>query len=443
MGKILGGYLFPHPPIIVGEIGRGEEREASKTLAGSQALARDIGQVQPSTIILITPHGPLFRDAIAISMEEELEGDFRNFGRPSLGLKFKNNRELVKRIGAEAGKEGISLLKVDRDTAEAYNIDLNLDHGTLVPLYFVDQEYRDYKLVHITYGLLTPEVLYRFGQIIQGLVKESDEEAIMIASGDLSHKLSHSGPYGYSHYGGKYDKKIVGILEGGDLRSLVDFDLDLCEKAGECALRSLLVLAGFLDKFSLESKVLSYEGPFGVGYSNAYFKIREESPYVKLAKDSLEHYIRTGQVLAIGEDLPGKLGDRYGAFVTIKIAGQLRGCIGTIGPSRANLAEEIVYNAMASGTEDPRFPPVREEELGKLEYSVDILYPPEPIDSIEELDVEKYGLIVAKDFRKGLLLPNLEGVDRVEDQVAIALNKAGIGEHEDYKMERFQVDRHI
>lgn len=445
MGKILAGYLFPHPPIIMEEIGRGEERKARKTVEGGKALARDIAQIKPTTIIVITPHGPLFRDAISISVGEKLSGDFVNFGNRSLQFSYENNIKLVSEIINQANKQNISIAEVDNSFAKAYNIDLKLDHGTLVPLYFVNKEYKDFKLIHITYGLLSPKELFDFGKIIQNLSFESDEDIIMIASGDLSHKLSDTGPYSYSPYGEQFDEMIVNLLEKGDFKAIVDFDLKLSERAGECGLRSLMILAGFLDELKIKPKVLSYEAPFGVGYSNAYFKvIEEESEYVKLAKTSLEHYVNKGKIIDIPESLSEKLlKERYGAFVTIKMNNMLRGCIGTIGPTRDCLAEEIITNAISAGTEDPRFEPITSEELPYLEYSVDILYPPESIESIEELDVKKYGVIVSKGFRRGLLLPNLEGVNTPQEQVSIALSKAGIMRHEDYKMERFQVERHF
>ncbi len=166
--------------------------------------------------------------------------------------------------------------------------------------------------------------------------------------------------------------------------------MELSEEAGECGLRSLMILGGFLDNLSFNSRVLSYEGPpFGVGYGNALFKV-EESEYVKLARNSLEYYIENEKIMEVPEDLSDKLlKERYGVFVTIKIDNNLRGCIGTIMPTRNNLAEEIIHNAIASGTEDPRFRPVTMEELPNLEYSVDILYPSEKIESIEKLDVKK------------------------------------------------------
>jgi AmmeMemoRadiSam system protein A len=162
---------------------------------------------------------------------------------------------------------------------------------------------------------------------------------------------------------------------------------------------------------------------------------------VRLARQSLEYYLRTGKVLPVPEPLPPELAGRAGAFVSIKKHGNLRGCIGTIGPTRANLAEEIIYNALAAGLEDPRFPPVTAEELPELRYSVDVLSEPEPA-TLADLDPKVYGVIVSRGRRRGLLLPDLEGIDTVEEQVAIARQKGGIGPDEPYRLERFKVTRY-
>lgn len=443
MGKILGAYLFPHPPIIVGDIGQGGEKQAQKTLDGSKSLAKDIKSKKPSTIIIITPHGPLFRDAISISVEENLRGSFSNFGRGDVYFEFENNLELVERILYETGKEDITLAPVDKEFAEDYRVDLEVDHGALVPLYFVNKEYTDYKLIHITYSLFPPEKLYDFGKILQRVVLESEEEVVFIASGDLSHKLSTDGPYAYSPAGEKFDKEIVSLFKKGDFQSITSFDLNLAEKAGECGLRSLMVMAGFLDNRIIKTEVLSYEGPFGVGYCTGRVQVGENK-YISLAKRSLEYYIKEGQIMDVPKDLDEELlKTKSGAFVTLKKNEKLRGCIGTIEPVEESLAMEIIRNAVSAGTADPRFPAVTEEELKELVYSVDVLGPTEKIVSLQELDVEKYGVIVTSGYRRGLLLPNLEGVDTVEEQIRIALAKAGIGRDEDYTLERFEVIRHI
>ena len=162
---------------------------------------------------------------------------------------------------------------------------MELDHGALVPLYFVNKEYEDFKLIHINYGLLSPKDLCKFGNIVQEAVLESKENVVMIASGDLSHKLSNEGPYAYSPYGEQFDTELVKLLKRGDFKSIVAFDLELSERAGECGLRSLMILAGFLDGFKITPEVLSYEGPFGVGYCNAKFSVVGKDEKKKIYED--------------------------------------------------------------------------------------------------------------------------------------------------------------
>lgn len=468
MGKILGAYISPHPPIIIEEIGRGEVARAEKTVEGVKKLAEDIKAKKPTTIIVITPHGPLFSDAISISCEDNLEGSFADFGRGDLKFQFQNNRQLVKKIIRESNREGIMTAQIDKNFITRYNVSLKIDHGALVPLYFVNKVYPNYKLVHITYGLLSPLELYKFGSIVQNVVEDSEEEVVLIASGDMSHKLSDEGPYTYAKEGKIFDESIVEYLNNNDLESIVSFDLGFAERAGECGLRSFMIMAGFLEGYNIDTQVFSYEGPFGVGYLTGKIELLEkdssrniidavvrknrkrvesirnsEDEYVSLARKSLEYYIKEKSYLKVPKDLRDELTqNRAGVFVSLKKHGKLRGCIGTIEPTSDSIAEEIIINAVSAGLRDPRFESVEEDELESIVYSVDVLKEPEAIDSIDELDVNKYGVIVTSGYKRGLLLPNIEGVETPEEQVRIALQKAGIRGHESYKMERFEVVRH-
>jgi len=248
----------------------------------------------------------------------------------------------------------------------------------------------------------------------------------------------------------------------------LEFDEVFCEKAAECGLKSFILMAGALDGYSVKSNLLSYEGPFGVGYAVASYEPAGSNPsrhfdeiymqneqkklglikasedqFVSLARQSLEYFVKNGRRIATPSHLNGELTkQRAGVFVSLKMDGKLRGCIGTISPTRSTIADEIIENAISSGTKDPRFEPVDQYELPYLVYSVDVLKPSEPIKSIDELDVKRYGVIVRKGIRSGLLLPNLDGVDTPEEQVEIALRKADISANDTYTMERFEVVRH-
>ncbi len=468
MGGITNTYILPHPPILVPEVGKGEGEKASATIKACERAADEISKAAPATIILTSPHGPIFQDFIHISTSARLAGDFSRFGAARVRLEFDNNLPLVNRIIEIGNAQGIYCGGLDNVLAKKYNISKELDHGALVPLYFVARKYAGFKLVHISIAGMPYKELYKFGKCIAQAVQESGEKAVFIASGDLSHKLMAEGPYGFDKKGPEFDRMLVESLQPAMPEKLLSMDEGFCEAAGECGLRSFIIMFGALDGYEIKSEVYSYEGPFGVGYSVAAFEpgapaggkgileLKEEAeaaemkntragedPYVALARETLETYVKSSKVTSTPQGLPDEmLEERAGVFVSIKKFGQLRGCIGTISPVRKNIAEEIINNAISAGTQDPRFDPIEANELGNLVYSVDVLMKPEPILSKDALDVVKYGVIVRAGTRSGLLLPNLEGVDTPEKQVAIALQKAGIRQDEKYKMERFEVIRH-
>ena len=172
-------------------------------------------------------------------------------------------------------------------------------------------------------------------------------------------------------------------------------------------------------------------------------KEKEESTYVKLARETIENYIKQGKIITPPLGLPEEMiNQKAGVFVSLKKNGNLRGCIGTFMPTQENIAQEIIKNAISAAINDPRFSPITASELGDLTISVDVLSPPEEISDISELDPKKYGVIVSSGYKKGLLLPDLEGVDTVEYQIDIAKRKAGIYPNEKVKLYRFEVKRY-
>jgi len=171
-------------------------------------------------------------------------------------------------------------------------------------------------------------------------------------------------------------------------------------------------------------------------------KAKEESAYVRLAQETVENYIKQGKIITPPLGLPGEMiNQKAGVFVSLKKNGNLRGCIGTFIPTQENIAQEIIKNAISAAVDDPRFSPVTASELGDLTISVDVLSPPEEISDISKLDPKKYGVIVSSGYKKGLLLPDLEGVDTAGEQVDIARRKAGIYPDEKVKLYRFEVKR--
>ncbi len=444
--SIVGAFIVPHPPLIVPEIGRGQEKLIQNTVDAYHEVAHRIEALKPDTIIIATPHGTIYSDYFHISPGLTGFGDFGAFGSPNVRVSVDYDQKLVQNICTIGRDKGIPVgTRGDRGQA--------LDHGVLIPLYFIEQYYQDYQFVRLSVSGLPIATHYQFGQSVAMAVEKSEKRVVFIASGDLSHKLKEDGPYGFAAEGPVFDRAITTAMEQGDFARFLTFEDNFLEAAAECGLRAFAIMAGALDGRRVESKLLSYEGPFGVGYSVATFGVQgnrerretasDETEQVVLARRSLEHYIKTGKYLKQSSELSAELlSEKAGVFVTLKLKGELRGCIGTIFPTRNCVADEIIYNAVSAGVSDPRFPSVTERELSDLVYSVDVLDEAENIDSLSLLDPKHYGVIVTAGGKKGLLLPNLEGIDSPKQQVEVALRKAGIYPDEEYKLARFRVVRY-
>ena len=459
--SLVKAYTLPHPPLAVPAIGRGKEKEISKTLEAMDEVARDIADIKPETIIYITPHNVLYADHFHISPGNSAFGDLGRFGCPQERFSTRYDEELVGEISRIAEHNSVSAgTQGERDAS--------LDHGVTVPIWYINRHYKDYKAVRIAQSGMAPSEHYLLGQIILKAIEMTGRRTVIIASSDLSHKLQKDAPYGYASEGPEFDALITGALEEGDFMSLLMIPGDIRERAAECGYNSLMILAGCFDRQNVKPELLSYEGPFGVGYAVASFspagendkrnileqftefvlseskeKQKTEDSHQSLARQSLEHIIRTGEELPVPNGLEDELvKKRAGVFVSLHKNGKLRGCIGTIAPTTACVAQEIIQNAISAGLTDNRFDPVTIDELPYLVYKVDVLMPPEPVSGPEKLDVKKYGVIVTSGLKRGLLLPNLDGVDTVEEQIDIASRKAGISPNEPVKLERFKVIRH-
>lgn len=433
---LTGAYIVPHPPIIIPEIGKGQEQIIRNTINAYQMIARDIALRKPETIVVFSPHAPAYRDYIHISSGSHAYGDFSKFHAEDVQFRAVYDEEFVQLLEQECRIEGIA-------AGTAGDQSPVLDHGTMVPLHAILQEYSNFKLVRISVSGLERERQVAFGDCVRRVIDASGKNTVVIASADLSHKLKEDGPYGFDEQGVLFDQEIVDIIKSGDYERLLDID-EYCEEASaNCGYPSLLMLYGVIQAYPMDSQFLSYESPFGVGYATAMLHVMKKDPYVALAKETLEHFVIHRQLLTLDSVLHNDLFKRQGAvFVSLKKFGELRGCIGTLVPTRESIAEEIMVNAISAGTRDPRFPPVQSHELPYLEYSVDILKEAERITSLEELDVKRYGVIVHDAYRRGLLLPDLDGVDTPEQQVKIALHKAGMDPEEPFILERFEVVRH-
>ena len=462
---ILAAYSVPHPPLIIPAIGAGREQEIAATVRAYQEAMRAAAELRPDTVVIISPHATAYDDFFHISPGEAAEGNFAAFGHPEITVGIEYDVEFVRALSAAAGERDVPAGTLGEKNAA-------LDHGTMIPLFFLSTYLGDAptKFVRIGVSGLPAHTHALLGQAIAAAAEQLGRRTVCIASGDLSHRLKEDGPYGIVSEGAEFDELCTAFMKTGDFLSLLQIPGSFAEAAGHCGLNGLWVLAGALDCAAVRSQLHSYEGPFGVGYAVTSFTVTGrdegrdyaaqlmraedaamaelrtcEDAYVRLARMSIEHYVRTHIYAPLPEGLPSELLEqRAGAFVSIKKYGKLRGCIGTFLPAQQSLAEEILYNAVSAAVHDGRFDPIEEEELGRLVYSVDVLSEPEPISSAAELDPKRYGVIVKSvtDNRRGLLLPDLAGIDTAEEQLAVAREKARIQPKEAISLARFTVERH-
>lgn len=462
--SILAAVAVPHPPIILPEIGHGEEEKISATSDAYKEISRRIVELNPDTIIITSPHSILYADYFHISPGETAEGDMARFNAPQVQLKINYDVEFVDKLSEVSMAENIPAGKMGER-------EKNLDHGTFIPIRFLEQAGLNLdavKFVRIGLSGFGADVHYKFGQTISKVADELNRRVVFIASGDLSHKLKADGPYGFIEEGPQFDKAVMENLGGADFLKLLTMDNKMCNRAAECGLRSFWIMAGALDRKAVTAEKLSYEGPFGVGYGIVWFGIgganiarnfdvqlanfkhnefierkKSEDDFVKLARLSMETFVKTHKAAELPKDLPAEMTERRaGTFVSLHKNGNLRGCIGTFLPTTNSIAEEILQNAISACSRDPRFSPVEVSELEDIEISVDVLAEPERVFDIKDCDAKKYGVIVENGGRRGLLLPDLEGVETVQEQIAIAKKKAGIPANEKVMLWRFEVIRH-
>lgn len=486
---------MPHPPVIIPAVGRGREQDAAATLEGTKRLCERLldrhktGNGQgglPDVILVLSPHHHYVPGTLFINISPVVRGSLSAFGAASASVYANTDLDAVQELATALHAAGVPVMQGVQE-------DITRDHGSLVPLLNLARTFPEGKLPAVILagpsGLALEHALL-LGKTLAGL--QGKRRWALLASGDLSHRLIPGAPTGYSPAGALFDQAIVEALRKGDPSVLTSLSQETRENAGECGLRPVLTLLGLS---SAPVDVLSYEGPFGVGYCNALWTPPKASlggrvfrislrpkadagskspahaasssggktengmneqrktqakghPYARLARMTVEKHL-SGRPGPQGSDIQAldpdaKLWDRQKAcFVSIKGKdGSLRGCIGTILPTQNSLKEEIMANAVSAAVRDPRFPPMEAEELDKVTISVDVLSIPEEVREGMELDPKVWGVIVSKGGRRGLLLPDLPGVTSVEQQIAIAAQKAGISNLDGAQIQRFSVGRY-
>jgi AmmeMemoRadiSam system protein B/AmmeMemoRadiSam system protein A len=340
-------------------------------------------------------------------------------------------------IDTELAKKIIEISKYAEEDSQAHEG----EHAVEVQLPFLQFFKPDVRIVPIILAYAPAEAYKEIGRDIARAIQELKREAVIIASGDMTH-------YEPQETAKKKDGLAIAAMLELDEDELTEhykkYDITMCAHGPVVCLMSAAKELG-----ASGAELVKYEtsgdttGDYSavVGYAGVIFKSGMH-PLAALAKETVESYAQEGEKPSPPTELTPEMKEQAGVFVSIHKKGALRGCIGTFEPQQKNVAEEIITNAVSASTRDPRFSPVDPDELKDLDYSVDVLTTPEPVDDVSQLDPKKYGVIVEAGWRRGLLLPDLEGVDSAAYQIEICRQKGGIGPDEPVKLYRFEVKRY-
>jgi len=255
--------FFPHPPIIIPGVGKENLKLVKKTINAAKKLNQEILKIKPDISLIVSPHGLILPEAFVLNLSPKYQGNFEAFGDFTTKLEFKGNPDFAYYIRRELSKTFPISIVTQKE----------LDHGCLVPLYYLTNQLENFSLLPISYSFLDYKTHFEFGKALKELIFSSNKKIAFIASGDLSHRLTFDAPAGYSPSGRIFDEHLIKYLRKKAIKQIVGFDYNLAEEAGECGLRSLLILLGLLDEVNYQPEILSYEGPFGVGYLVVNFKL--------------------------------------------------------------------------------------------------------------------------------------------------------------------------
>ena len=430
--------LMCHAPIVVPPIAGSRAAECSTTTDAMREAARALVAHEPELLVLLSPHAPRKPDAWGISYASVLTGSFARFGHGSLAYVCTGAPDAARCLADEARARGL----------DTHDIGGSLDHGALVPLHFVQEAGYEGPVLLVALPFPGADTEVEFGRAIDAASARMGRRWAVLASGDMSHRLTRDAPSGFDPLARTFDSAFVNFLRRGDIVRAVTLDGELAERAAEDVVQSTATALGAIGN-ARGTRVLAYEGPFGVGYCEALLhsdrandELPDEPPdeLARIALAAIRAQF-TGEEFT-PPSLPAPWHEPRPVFVTLRgPAGDLRGCIGRVEPVLGTLASEVAECAVSAATRDHRMAPVEFEELEALSVEVSVLGAPEPAEDVSELDPLRFGVIVSHGRRRGVLLPNVTGIADADEQMRIALRKAGISESEPYRLERFTVKK--
>jgi len=468
--------LMPHAPVLVPGVGGDRLVDVAATVRAMATVARRAVAAQPGTLVLVSPHSPRRPGTFGLWRTPRLRGSLERFGSLDDRVDLPFDRDFADQLEKEAARRGLQTWHIG---------DKSLDHGAVVPLCYLVAAGWKGPTVILSLNYPGEGGLEELGEAIAAVAQERQRRTAIIASGDMSHRLTPAAPCGFHADGRRFDETLIALLRQGAYREVARIDSDLEETAAEDAADSCRIAVTAAGYRTEGHEVLSYEGPFGVGYgvailfesvgagksvaesdlSGSHERERVDPETSTRSRSRPPGTLTQSEVLASFSDLPvvarraveaalgpgpknppfqaeGELTRRQSVFVTLHTKnGKLRGCIGSLAPTEKDLVWETWRFAVAAASHDYRFKPVTAAELPQMRFSVTVLGELEPVPSPEELDPAIYGVVVtAADGRKGVLLPDIAGIDSVAEQLAIARDKAGIGSAEPVELQRFKAE---
>jgi len=435
MPGIVAGALVAHPPILLAEVGGVQSQRVRATADALRELDGILSMVVADLAVVISPHSPSSMTSLPVRRAAHAAGDLARFRAPQVRVEAQVDVRLAAALVVDGQQAGFSLTWAE---------ETDLDHGVVVPIHSLPRTMANKRCIFLGVSGWPPHRFVEFGAWLHGRLR--DRSAILIASGDLSHRLTPDAPYGFRPQGPVFDRLVIDALRGREWERIERLDPDLIEEAGECGLRPLAILLGAGRAAGLTSQVLSYEGPFGVGYPVVAFTAAAATLPARnigfdvqaLGRRAIDTYLRTRQLIEPPQPIPAELLAPSAVFVTLRKDGDVRGCVGSVRPTAATAAHELIRYAVASAVRDPRFDPVRLDEVAALVIRVQLLDPVEPVADISGLDPQTYGIIVRSGDRQALLLPGIDGIETAQQQVRAACEKAGIDRFAPIELQRFK-----
>ncbi len=262
---IVFAAISPHPPILIPGVGKENLEKIKKTQAAMRQLEQELYAAKPECVLIISPHGKILPEAFTINLAEKYEIGFEDFGDFATKMVLASDPLCVAKIRAQD--------EINKKAPLTLISEKKIDHGAGIPLYYLMGHLKEVPIIPIVYSTLDYQAHYDFGKFLYRCASRIDKRVAIVASGDLSHRLSEEAPGGYCPQGEKFDKKILALIKAGDAKGLMSMDEKFVKEACECGLKSILILMGFLSEIKIKPEILSYEGPFGVGYAVVNFKL--------------------------------------------------------------------------------------------------------------------------------------------------------------------------